>query len=122
MSKKLKTGLIIGGIAVAILVIIPLIIGLATGWATCDYAMKEHGMMGPWMMGGFGMGWFMPVIWIVVIGLIVWAVIALVKSINGVGGQGLVKQASALEILKERYARGEINKEEFEDKRKDLIS
>ena len=28
---------------------------------------------------------------------------------------------SALEILKNRYARGEINKEEYEEKKKDLI-
>ena len=28
---------------------------------------------------------------------------------------------SALEILKKRYARGEINKEEYEDKKKDLV-
>jgi len=38
-------------------------------------------------------------------------------------GQGKeTRTDSALEILRQRYARGEINKEEFEAKKKDLVS
>ncbi|MBU2534583.1 MAG: SHOCT domain-containing protein [Chloroflexi bacterium] len=73
------------------------------------------------MMGGFGIGWLMPILWIVIIGLIIWAVIYLVRGVGGTGSQDTIKQSSALEILKDRYARGEIGKEEFEEKRKDLI-
>jgi putative membrane protein len=70
-------------------------------------------MMGGW--GGFGFGWiFMIVFWI----LIILGVVALVRYLGG------TKQNEAdkipLDILKERYAKGEINKEEFEEKKKDL--
>jgi len=121
MDKNLKIGLIIGGIVVAVFVILPLTVGLVTGWEICGYETEEHHMMGPWMMGGFGFGWLMPIFWIVVVGLLIWAVIALTRGAGGSRSQDSAKQKSALEILKDRYARGEIGKEEFEEKRKDLI-
>ena len=115
MDKNLKTGLIIGGIVVAMLVIVPIIVGLMTGWETCIFERRNYSMM-----GGFGFGWFMPIVWIVVLGLIIWAVVSLTRSVGGTSGQGSEKQ-NALEILKGRYAKGEIGKEEFEEKRKDLM-
>jgi putative membrane protein len=39
---------------------------------------------------------------------------------KAVGG-GIRSEESALEILKKRYARGEISKEEFEEKKRDLL-
>ena len=115
MDKNLKMGLIIGGVAITLFVILPLIVGAITGWGVCGYEMGEYGMMGPWIMGGFGMGWIMPIAWLVVVGLIVWAVIALTR-----GASERSRQASALEILKDRYAKGEIDKDEFEAKKKDI--
>jgi len=37
------------------------------------------------------------------------------------GGGAKRGEESALEVLKKRYVRGEISKEEFEEKKKDLI-
>ena len=74
-------------------------------------------------MGGFG-SIFMVVFW----GLIIWAIVALVRggSLNGHGCEhdhadaAHGKDKPPLEILKERYAKGEIDKKEFEEKKKDL--
>ena len=81
--------------------------------------------MGPGMMGwGYGMGWmgmiFMAAFWIAVIVGIVFLIRWLVvpTGSSGIRGGG---EESALEILKKRYARGEIKKEEFEEKKKDLL-
>ena len=52
------------------------------------------------------------VFWGGVIVLVIWAV----KRLSRGGGGG----KSALDILNERYARGEINKEQFEQMKKDL--
>jgi putative membrane protein len=73
------------------------------------------------MMGdGFGMGFgggFMWLFWILLIVVIVWAVKA---AIGGSSNSPPEKQKSAMDILRERYAKGEIDKEEFEQKRRDL--
>ena len=121
MDKRLKIGLIIGGILLALSFIVLPLAGLATGWQGCGYETEEYHMMGPWMMGGFGFGWLIPIFWIVVLGLLIWAAIALTGGRDSLRNQESLKSKSALEILKERYARGDISKEEFEDKRKDLM-
>jgi putative membrane protein len=71
------------------------------------------------MMGYYGnmFGWgggFMLVFWVAIILLIVW----IIKELAGKNGKG--PSDSALESLRQRYAKGEINKQEFEEKKKDL--
>ena len=80
--------------------------------------------MGPGMMGwGYGMGWIgmiiMVIFWIAVIIGIIFLIRWLFVS-AGAKGHGTSSEDSPLEILKRRYARGDINKEEFEQKKKDL--
>ncbi len=115
MDKNIKTALIIGGIIVAVLIILPLVFGLISGGQYGGW-----GMMGPGMMGGFGWGWFMPIFMIIFWGLVIWGIVALVRGLSQPGGSDSSKADSALEVLKKRYARGEINKEEYEEKKKDL--
>ncbi len=116
MNKNVKTALIIGGIIVAVLVILPLVFGLIWGWHGGGW-----GMMGPGIMGGFGWMWFMPIFFIIFWGLVIWGIVALVRGLSGSRGSDSSTAAdSALEILKNRYARGDISKEEFEEKKKDL--
>jgi putative membrane protein len=62
-------------------------------------------------------GW-MIIVWIVIIGLIVWGVIALVK--HGSSGSNTSQKRDPLEIAGERYAKGEISKEEYEEIKKNL--
>lgn len=91
--------------------------------AAYGYAQMGPGMMGPGMMNwgyGMGLGWsiIMMAFWIaVIVGIIFmirWVVLStdIRRKIRG--------EDSALEILKQRYAKGEINKDEFKEKKKDL--
>ncbi len=73
-------------------------------------------------MGGYGWGWGgmglgMLLFWaILIVGIVM-----LVRSSRGSGAWGKdEREKSALDLLKERYARGEIEREEFEQKKRDL--
>jgi putative membrane protein len=74
-------------------------------------------MMG-WADGWMGLGWiFMVLFWALVIAAGVALVRWLGKRNNGTGD---TRRRTPLEILQERYARGEIEREEYEQKRRDL--
>ena len=69
--------------------------------------------------GGWGMGIGMLLFWGVIVVAVIWLVAGLLPRTNQTcrpEGQ----PDDALEILKKRYARGEIDKAEFEAKRRDL--
>ena len=81
---------------------------------------------GPGMMGwgGDGSGMiFGPLIMILVLAAVIAVTVLLVRWIGGPWPGGSSHQAptsTPLDILKERYARGEIDKEEYEERRRVL--
>ena len=73
-----------------------------------------HPMWGVWGAWGIGIMLMMLVFWGLVIA-------GLVLGIRWLATQGRESRSdAALDILRQRYARGEINKEEFEAKKRDL--
>jgi putative membrane protein len=77
------------------------------------------------MMGyGWGMGpagWiFMGLFWVLVIGLIVWAVVALLPNVRSTGSR--TSHETALEILDRRFAMGEIDAEQYRRAREELTA
>ena len=72
-------------------------------------------------MMGFGMGFngiWMIFFWIVIVAVGIWALAALFPKVNS--SPPTDRGDDALTILKERYARGEISKEEYQSIRYEL--
>jgi len=83
-------------------------------------AQGPNSPMGNWghMMGyGYG-GGFMWLIVLVLVGVVIYFLLQVLKS---KGSDGSISE-TPLDILKKRYAKGEIEKEEFDRKKKDLES
>ena len=90
-----------------------------------DYALAGWGdyngwHMGPGMMGGWGMGWIMLLFWILVLVGLILIIKWLLQMTSG--DKKPTGSGRAIDILKERYARGDISKAEFQAIKKDLAN
>ena len=69
------------------------------------------------MTGWHGTGWGM-IFWLVILVGLVILIIKLLQHQQGTAGS----EETALDILNKRYAKGEISKEEYEERKKDITS
>ncbi|MDP2619277.1 MAG: SHOCT domain-containing protein [Hyphomicrobiales bacterium] len=100
---------------------------LAAAWSWAGPALAQQSrpdyyQYGPHMMWGGGYGWFIgPIMWLLFIAIAVIVVVLLVRWLGVSGGPAASAPGkTSLDILKERFAKGEIDKKEFEERRKVL--
>jgi putative membrane protein len=87
----------------------------AGGWRQASFLRGGYGS--PWAMHTFGGGILMLLFW----GAIIGGVALLVAATSRQSTQRVDERESPLDILKRRYASGEIDREEFE-RMKELLS
>jgi putative membrane protein len=102
------------------------VMAVAAGTATPAIAQQTQPYYGhgPHMWDGGWHGWFFgPIMMIVFIAVVVVVIVLLVRWLGAAGHGGTISHPPArtpLDILKERFARGEIDKQEFEEQRRVL--
>jgi putative membrane protein len=72
------------------------------------------------MMDGFGHGWGMGWGWIIGVIVLVVVIWIFIRAMYQTGSRKEPERKSPLDVLKDRYARGDISREEFEEKKRDL--
>jgi putative membrane protein len=86
--------------------------------------MWGYGPHAGWMSGhgfGYGFGLIHLVVWLVILIAIVAGVVWLVRSMApGAVPQAGGRRSAGLDVLEERYARGEINRDEYLQKKHDI--
>jgi putative membrane protein len=98
---------------------------LAPSWVRAQQSAETYKYgYGPHMMDLAG-GWygmiFGPLFMILVLAVVIAVAVLLVRWLGGpLHGTNVQPGRTPLDILKERFARGEIDKEEFEDRRRVL--
>jgi putative membrane protein len=94
-------------------------------WYLYDYHIgmfygPSHGFIGPGrMVASGGMGIVMILFWVIILGALAMVIFGAASGFRNRGNQ-TTDWSDPLEILKRRYARGEIDKAEYEAKRRDL--
>ncbi|MHB0915082.1 MAG: SHOCT domain-containing protein [Thermoleophilia bacterium] len=84
-----------------------------------DYGWGTGSGMG--LAGGIVMAIFWVAVLVAVITLVVWLVRQVQTDNTQAGVPGATPVQSPLDILKTRYAKGEIDKEEYEERRQTLV-
>jgi len=108
-------------IIVAVVVVLGILLALAGvgayGWGMMGPGFYRYGVFPIW---GILMALFMLIFWVAIIAAIVWLVVSLTRQ-GRLTSPGLGPgRPSALDILQERYARGEISREQYEQMRRDI--
>ena len=84
------------------------------------YGYGPGWMMGGWGGYGWGYGLLHLAISVAVIVAVVFLVIWALRAVTGVAPHHMARRSAGLDVLEERYARGEINRDEYLQKKKDI--
>ena len=120
MSSGIKV--VLGVLGGALLVLVLMVAFGGAGFFGPRQMMGPGGMMG---QGGWGAWWILgmlvPLLFLGgLIALIAWAVVHLTSGRRDESTLGTTREDSAEEILRQRFARGEIDAKEYEERRRTL--